>query len=186
MMSKSARISVCLSVCALALAGCSNVKETLGMNKRAPDEFAVVTRAPLAMPPDFALRPPEPGAQRPQETAPRQQARQALTGRTVGAVAARSDLSSGEQALLSQAGALNLDPTIRQQIDRETTLLAEESRGVVDSIIFWRKPDQPGVIVDPKKEAQRIQQNTALGRPITEGETPIIQRRKKALFEGIF
>ena len=35
------------------------------MSKRAPDEFAVVRRAPLIVPPDFDLRPPDPGAPRP-------------------------------------------------------------------------------------------------------------------------
>jgi len=38
------------------------------------DEFAVVTKAPLIMPPDYNLRPPRPGAARPQEQSERQQA----------------------------------------------------------------------------------------------------------------
>ena len=46
----------------LALSGCSDAKEQLGLTRSAPDEFAVVKRAPLAMPPDYTLRPPRPGA----------------------------------------------------------------------------------------------------------------------------
>ncbi|MBK5955442.1 hypothetical protein CCR92_15760, partial [Rhodospirillum rubrum] len=45
----------------LALSGCSNAKKSLGLDRQPPDEFKVVTRAPLAMPPDFNLRPPQPG-----------------------------------------------------------------------------------------------------------------------------
>ena len=42
-------------------------------------------------------------------------------------------------------------------------------------------------VVDPTKESQRIRETQALGRPITEGQTPIIERRKKkGLLEGIF
>ena len=42
-----------------ALAGCSGtVQEKLGLGKRAPDEFQVVRRAPLILPPDYSLRPP--------------------------------------------------------------------------------------------------------------------------------
>lgn len=53
---------------AMALGGCSNWKQTLGIEPISPDEFAVESRAPLTVPPDFSLRPPEPGAPRPQET----------------------------------------------------------------------------------------------------------------------
>jgi hypothetical protein len=52
----------------LLLSACSNWKQTLGIEPTSPDEFAVESRAPLTVPPDFNLRPPEPGATRPQET----------------------------------------------------------------------------------------------------------------------
>ena len=48
-----------------------DLKSTFGLNKRAPDEFAVPTRAPLSLPPDYSLRPPEPGAPRPNQTTAR-------------------------------------------------------------------------------------------------------------------
>ncbi len=49
----------------LAAAGCSGAKEALGLVQDPPDEFRVVSRAPLAIPPDFTLRPPRPGEARP-------------------------------------------------------------------------------------------------------------------------
>ena len=67
---------------ALLLTGCSGAKEQLGLTRSAPDEFAVVKRAPLEMPPDYALRPPRPGATRPQEQATAEQAREAVFGQT--------------------------------------------------------------------------------------------------------
>lgn len=51
----------------VVLGGCNNWKQTLGIEPVSPDEFAVESRAPLTVPPDFNLRPPEPGAPRPQE-----------------------------------------------------------------------------------------------------------------------
>jgi hypothetical protein len=60
------RIVCCLTMGAV-LAGCSNWKQTLGIEPLPPDEFAVESRAPLTIPPDFNLRPPAPGAPRPQE-----------------------------------------------------------------------------------------------------------------------
>jgi hypothetical protein len=49
------------------LAGCGGMTEALGLGRNPPDEFAVVERPPLVLPPDFHLRPPLPGAPRPQE-----------------------------------------------------------------------------------------------------------------------
>jgi Protein of unknown function (DUF3035) len=43
-----------------------------------PDEFAVESRAPLTIPPEFNLRPPEPGAPRPQEESTEKQAQQII------------------------------------------------------------------------------------------------------------
>jgi len=63
---------------ALFLSGCSDLKKAIGLEKTSPDEFAVESRAPLTMPPDFNLRPPQPGAARPQEKSSDQQARQVI------------------------------------------------------------------------------------------------------------
>jgi hypothetical protein len=55
----------------LLLTACSsgggNWKQALGIEPTSPDEFAVESRAPLTIPPDFDLRPPAPGTTRPQE-----------------------------------------------------------------------------------------------------------------------
>jgi hypothetical protein len=68
-----------LGMCAgLALSACTNFKRAVGIEQTSPDEFAVESRAPLTMPPDFDLRPPKPGAPRPQETTTAQKAREAI------------------------------------------------------------------------------------------------------------
>lgn len=169
----------------LALVGCEGIKDQLGLNKKAPDEFSVVTKAPLVMPPDFTLRPPRPGAPPTQDTQPRQLAREALTGRP--SVLADRNLSSpGEAALLSKAGATNVDPSIRDTINRETTQLVQKDKSFTDALIFWRTPNLPGTVVDPEKEAQRLRENAAIGKAPSEGDVPVIKRKKKALLEGIF
>lgn len=66
------------SVSSLSLSGCTDLKRSIGLEKTSPDEFAVESRAPLTMPPDFDLRPPQPGAARPQEKSSDQQARQLI------------------------------------------------------------------------------------------------------------
>lgn len=49
-------------------------------NRDRPDEFAVQRQAPLVVPPDFALTPPQPGAPRPADRGAAQQTLEALFG----------------------------------------------------------------------------------------------------------
>jgi hypothetical protein len=187
-----------VAVAAAALSGCDSARETFGFTKQAPDEFEVVTRAPLVIPPDYGLRPPQPGAQRPQEKEIRDQARETVTGRNADTTgrpqlastsptpAAGAPRTEGERALLTKAGALDADPAIRRTVDRESTLLAEADSGFIDRLIFWQDKPPPGTVVDPDAETKRIREAMAQGDAPTKGETPIITRRKKGWLEGIF
>jgi hypothetical protein len=183
----------------LATGGCTSVKQTLGLTKQSPDEFRVVSRAPLSMPPDYNLRPPTPGAPRPQEGTPRDQAAAAVFQYTtttgglpadaippIGEGEAETAQSSGESALLQSAGASGVDPNIRQLVDNETAEDEASSRTLADTLVFWREPEPYGEVVDPTAEQKRLQENAALGKPVTEGETPVIVRKKRGLLEGIF
>ena len=66
-----------LLVLGMALSGCGSS----GLfNRDRPDEFAVSRQAPLVIPPDFSLAPPNPGAPRPQDNDASSQALDALFG----------------------------------------------------------------------------------------------------------
>ena len=174
---------------AFAVSGCESTRETFGLNKTAPDEFQVVSRAPLSLPPDFTLRVPEPGAPRPQTGTTTDQARRILTGEDPDAV--KRDItdgnrSQGQVALLSQSGAQYADPAIRTTVDRETSIFIEESDSVVDKLIFWQDKPEFGTQVDAEAEAKRIRDQQALGESVSEGETPVIERRQKGWLEDIF
>src|ERR1700712_3061255 len=98
------------------LAGCPGLREAAGLTKESPDEFAVVTKAPLIIPPDFNLHPPSPGAAPLNQQDPTGEAQAALFASADPAVAAanmRGNLSAGERMLLAQAGAQRADPTVR-------------------------------------------------------------------------
>jgi len=179
-----ARAGAVLGVAAL-LAGCGNdnLARTFGLVHDAPDEFTVTARAPLSMPPDFSLRPPRPGAPRPQERSERTQAEQALVPQQALGVVAGAD-SPGQDALVSEAGPA-APKDIRAQVDQDAQL-DQPGHGFTDKLLFWRSPPPPGIVVDPTKEAQRLRQNAALGRSVDDGDTPIIQPKQKGLLEGIF
>ena len=161
-----------LAGAALALGAC-DVARTLGLDREGPDEFQVLSHAPLTLPPDYRLRPPDPGAVRPQQVAPRDSARQTLTGGTAGGAAR----SAGESALLSKVGGARVDSSFRRRIDEETAEIAEKNRRLLDDLIFWEDRKGHASVVDAEAESKRLRENAALGKPPTEGETPTIQRR---------
>ena len=170
----------------LALAGCSgdnSLSRTIGLSRDAPDEFTVTTRAPLSMPPDFSLRPPRPGASRPQELSERQQAEATLSP-TTALAGGPAGSSPGQQALLSAAGPA-APRDIRNEVDAEAQL-DQPGRSFSDRLMFWKPAPPPGTPVDPKGEAQRLRQNAALGEPVNNGDTPIIQRRRQGILDSIF
>lgn len=173
-----------VALVATGLAGCEQAKETLGMTKQAPDEFAVYRRAPLSVPPEFNLRPPEPGAAATTNVDPRKEARQAMTG---GAPISKVRGSTpGLEGLLRRTGADNAEAGIRETINRETSVLAEEDKTFTEKLMFWDKDMDKSKIVDPTQENKRIQENQALGKPVNEGDSPAIERKSKGLLEGIF
>jgi hypothetical protein len=175
---------------ALGVSGCESTRETFGLNKQSPDEFAVVSRAPLSLPPDFTLRVPDPGAPRPQTGSTTDQARRILVGEDPNVV--KRDItegtrSRGQVALLSASGAQYADPEIRNTVDRETSIFISESEGVVDDLLFWQEKPEFGTVVDPAAEAKRIRDQQALGDNVAGGaETPVIERKQKGWLEDIF
>lgn len=180
-----------LAAWALMLGGCGDSRRSFGLERTSPDEFAVVSRAPLSLPPDYALKPPRPGAPRPQEAEAAQKAAQTVLGGSSPSIRTGSGGGRGgskaEQVLLSQAGtAAPSEGDIRAKIDQEATGLVVAEKSWVDSVLFWRKPDPQGTVVDPNKEAQRIRSNTAEGKAVNEGDIPTIERRKRGVLEGLF
>jgi len=170
----------------VVLSACTDVKRTLGYEKQPPDEFQVVQRAPLSLPPEFTLRPPQPGATRPQEGTTRDQARQILTTGRSGSPITTEGRTSGDLALMKRVGADSIQPEIRVLVNKESQALADADKSFQDRIMFWRKAEPPGAAVDASKETQRLRENQALGKSVSEGETPQVHRRKRAWLEGIF
>ena len=177
-----------LALTAVLLAGCgsgSDLSRTFGLTRDAPDEYTVTTQVPLSMPPDFSVRPPQPGAPRPRQVSEQQQAEQALVPQTALTGAPTGEVSAGQQALVQAAG-----PTppanIRAEVNGEASAEAAQNDSFVDKLMFWRSPPPPGIVVDPQKEAKRIRENAALGRSQDAGDTPIIQPKQKGWLEGLF
>lgn len=98
------------------LGGCTSGNGIFG--RSGPDEFQVARRAPLVIPPDFALTPPKPGAPRPQEADSSGQALQALFG-------GPAQRSAGEAAIVGQAGRVG-EPGVRSDVNSTDTTVVDK------------------------------------------------------------
>lgn len=168
-----------VALAGLALTACSSLGAVTG-GRTVPDEFRVVTLAPLVVPPEYSLRPPTPGEPRPQELQPESAARAAILGRR-----AAAERTAGEQLFAARAGADGADPLIRFVVDDEFGDIAHKDRSFADRVMFWRADRSaaaPGVPtaeqtggttpapVDPAAEAARLQTLT--------GGQPVVVRRE--------
>ena len=84
------------------LSGCGK----RGYDRARPDEFAVARQAPLVIPPDFSLQPPQPGTAQAPTTNANAQTLEALFG-------AASGRTAGETATVTAAGGESVDAGAR-------------------------------------------------------------------------
>lgn len=112
----------------LATAGCSIFDR--GGSQPGPDEFRVVTKPPLSVPPEYSLRPPGAGTTVPAEADPSVDGVVTAFGTTIGA-----DASPAERALVSAAGADATNPRIRSIVDYEEAGIVRKSRDDSDQVL---------------------------------------------------
>lgn len=134
---------VVVSMTALLLAGCGGGQ---GLGGRGPDELAAARRAPLVVPPDYALVPPAPGAPRPQEADSSTQALQAMFG-------GAAPRSNAERAALSQAGNDRSAPGIRSSAGSPDTTVVDKGQVTRD------------IIAAPEGDGQDARANIPQGTP---------------------
>ncbi|MDE1148467.1 MAG: DUF3035 domain-containing protein [Azospirillaceae bacterium] len=146
--SKVFGVRLVLAVAGLAaLTGCDSMSALFGGARSTPDEFRVLARAPLEVPPDFNLRPPQPGSPRPQELVKETRATGtvfgAATTEATAVASATANQSKGEAALVAKAGADQADPQIRQLVDKEWPGVVVGDRSFLDSLMFWKGDSAP-------------------------------------------
>ncbi len=170
-------------------AGCGNsIKEKMGLKRTAPDEFQVVTRAPLEIPPELRdtgtvsnLPTPRPGAPRPQEISATQKAKAALLGQSEDDLkqealsqiqsnnTPKSDepLSVSETILIdkmTQGKTLPNSDQLRSQLDQEQEDYIAENQPVIQKLGIVDDYVQQRQMLDPTKEAARLRKTNSATR----------------------
>src|SRR4051794_38559345 len=153
----------------LSIAGCESLRDAMGVTKQPPDEFAVVTKAPLIIPPDYNLRPPKPGAAPLNQVSPTESAQAALYSDDPKTVAGTitGNYSNGEKMLMAQTGAAAATDSIRQQIAADNANEQSADESFTDHLLFGGgssadsqalNADAEKARIDPSKTAQPDQQ----------------------------
>jgi len=201
------------SLTLLALSACTSetVRDTLGLERSSPDEFRVVSRPPLSVPPQFALRPPSNADASPNQLPADKKAQSLMNGQDTTADAngslkadtavmpvtisnSRHGLSSAtssdkpatgaEAQFLKNAGADAADPNVRNTLVEEKYAVQEKKEDK-SWWNFWSSDDKKDPIVDSKKEADRIKQDEDAGKPVTTGDTPNVKPSDQGLLDSI-
>lgn len=156
---------------ASAASGCAGFSRAVGAAKVSPDEFRVVTAAPLTLPPDYNLRPPRPGEPRPFESEPGAEARAALFGETTGQAA-----SAGERTLVTNAGAEAADANIRDTIDYESQGIVRRNESFADRVLSFGSQSASAPL-NAEEEARRLDEEEAIRRATGGGQVTIQRDR---------
>jgi len=148
------------------LSACSDFRKAIGTEKSSPDEFQVVVRPSLVLPPNFSSRPT------------------AATGVQTAATVA-SDAQAQASVLLGarETGASDYSDIfafdkivedVRSKVDEETAGIKFERRLPIQ-VLFGGLPDV-GPVIGKMAEDRRIRRNRLENRSLSYGATPAIDK----------
>jgi hypothetical protein len=156
-------LAVCL--CAGVLSGCDSLRNAAGLQKKSPDEFAVTTKAPLVIPPDFNLRPPLPGAPPSNTRDPSTNAEMALFANADPQTVANGmagNYTPGEKMLLANAKAQNSDPAIRARLNADQRAAVQNAdRSFTDRLLASSATPDTGKPINADAEIAKGTKTTA-------------------------
>jgi hypothetical protein len=129
-MTHFSKLTMPLMLCTV-LAGCG-LSDTLGFSKSSPDEFNVVTRPPLVLPPEYNLRPVNSKDRRPAQPSGADLARIITLGETN----RPQDIDAAEQAILEKASdGQAYGDGIRETLENERTGTASEPTATTNVLV---------------------------------------------------
>ena len=114
---------------ALAACGDGSLREKVGLERKPMDEFKVLSRPPLTVPPEFSLRPPADDSTAASTSNISNEARTLLIGDAPKPAEpkASSAPATADGVFLQRAGAANVDDSVRKTIREESGETEDEN-----------------------------------------------------------
>ncbi len=141
-MARTTTFLLLAAIAAASLSACSDTKRPLETAVNTPDAYTAYRPADLNLPPDFARRPTKEDARTRASSSLRQSARFGR-GRGPDVPADWQGMSRGTQAMLFEMNAQDADDKIRDHIDADTTIYANENKDFADGLLFGNLPQAP-------------------------------------------
>ena len=159
----------------LVASGCSGFRKAIGEEKSSPDEFEVVVRPPLSLPPNFfassdQLTENAASSASSSATAVASAADSPIDARSVAAAALGAAEGRAADSYAQVFDFSAVPDNIRQIVDEETYGIRFERR-IPLQVLFGGLPDI-GPVLDKFAEDQRLRQTLRQGGSATEGGTP--------------
>jgi len=158
------RVTSFLILVGTIIAGCDQTKEVLGLKRERPDEFQVLDRRPLSVPPGYGLRPPLPGQKGVSEHTPREDAQALLLGKEQEEASidpSHHDKSATEAEILQKAQTEKKDEKIREKLANE---VESNKPSIGEKMAFWKKSKPKGDVIDSKTENKKYNGSELPGR----------------------
>ena len=136
-----------------SLSACASTSKRLGLTTTGPNEFNILTKAPLVVPPEYSLLPPRIGESSAENNYSQASARKAL----IGDVDA-TEPTRGEIVLMTKAGVGRSDQEVRLVIDGQNSV-EHKSTGFSNRVLFWKDGSvkmPKGSPLNPEVEAKRL------------------------------
>ena len=168
----------------------SDVKSTLGLKKKAPDEFMVLSRPALTVPPAFDLPEPESAATGTPKDFSSNGAKSVLFGASS---ANKASKSKAENLFLNKAGFENAHSDIREKLDEDIRATEEPTPEEGNEKGFFSRlfepiklDDDQDPIINPASEKERIKDAKASGEKINGADAETIQTMGESTLDRIF
>lgn len=135
----------------MLLSGCSQVRDTLGLDYSAPDEFGVHELPPLSLPPEYDVTPP---------SSQKKLIPDAKNVRNAVTTSKNQDASSIEKKLTQKITAtVNTDEQnkIRQTLEQENPSPSlPQEKTLKEKVFFWQNKKVDGHAIDPQEEQKKL------------------------------
>ncbi|HAK98768.1 MAG TPA: hypothetical protein DCP14_05410 [Rhodobiaceae bacterium] len=118
----------------LTVSACgSGLSDAFSYKKNPPDEFAILKKQPLIIPPDYSLKPPNQAGSKIARASTRVEAEQILTGREVDISEISSD---GEKEILDRVGSNPSQNNVRSKIQSDGNTVISKDKTITENLIL--------------------------------------------------
>tara|TARA_B100000029_G_scaffold495518_1_gene560580 strand:+ start:319 stop:867 length:549 start_codon:yes stop_codon:yes gene_type:complete len=163
------------SLLTVFLFGCSQIRDSAGVNRKVIDEYTVINNPPLALPPDYNVLPSDEIISKKKIQKEDELTKEILLGLDENSNRKDESIeSSALNSILNKSGATETSSNIRDEID-----LLYANMSSTKGVFSGEKYMDDEEILDAAKESERIRNNVFNNKSILEGSVPITTRPKK-------